>query len=82
MFLHILLGSIHIIPFCRDASLMVMRRRIQGLSPEEIKHIPKEELDIPITMEDFKAALKKVSKTVSEADLEKYKKWMLEFGSS
>ena len=68
--------------YFRDASLMVMRRRIQGLTPEEIKNIPKEELDIPITMEDFKAALKKVSKTVSEADLEKYKKWMLEFGSS
>lgn len=61
---------------------MVMRRRIQGLTPEEIRNIPKEELDIPITMDDFQGALKKVSKTVSEADLKKYQEWMQEFGSS
>ena len=66
----------------RDASLMVMRRRIMGLTPEQIRNIPKEELDIPIAMEDFKEALRKVSKTVSEADLKKYKEWMTEFGSS
>ena len=62
--------------------MMVMRRRIQGLTPEEIKNIPKEELDIPITMEDFQGALKKVSKSVSEADIKKYKDWMTEFGST
>lgn len=67
---------------CRDASMMVMRRRIQGLTPEEIRSIPKEELDIPITMEDFIGALKKVSKSVSEADIKKYKEWMEEFGST
>eukprot|EP00112_Aurelia_sp_Birch-Aquarium-sp1_P013259 Seg2808.1 transcript_id=Seg2808.1/GoldUCD/mRNA.D3Y31 product="Katanin p60 ATPase-containing subunit A1" protein_id=Seg2808.1/GoldUCD/D3Y31 len=67
---------------CRDASMMVMRRRIQGLTPEQIKNIPKEELDIPITMEDFRGALKKVSKSVSEADIKKYTDWMTEFGST
>ncbi|TSL47561.1 Katanin p60 ATPase-containing subunit A1 [Bagarius yarrelli] len=66
---------------CRDASLMAMRRRIEGLTPEEIRNIPRDEMHLPTTMEDFEAALKKVSKSVSAADLEKYEKWIAEFGS-
>ena len=54
---------------------------IAGLSPEEIRAIPKAELNMPITEEDFKLALQKVSKSVSEQDIEKYVKWMEEFGS-
>lgn len=66
---------------CRDAAMMSMRRRIEGLKPEEIRNIPKEELMAPTTMDDFNIATKHVSKTVSNADLEKYEKWMSEFGS-
>uniref|UniRef100_A0A3B4G5V9 Katanin p60 ATPase-containing subunit A-like 1 n=2 Tax=Pundamilia nyererei TaxID=303518 RepID=A0A3B4G5V9_9CICH len=66
---------------CRDASMMAMRRRIQGLSPEEIRALSKEELQMPVTMEDFTLTLKKISKSVSAADLEKYDAWMAEFGS-
>ncbi|KAF7657564.1 hypothetical protein LDENG_00025290 [Lucifuga dentata] len=66
---------------CRDASMMAMRRRIQGLSPEEIRALSKEELQMPVTMEDFTLTLKKISKSVSAADLEKYHAWMAEFGS-
>jgi katanin p60 ATPase-containing subunit A1 len=66
----------------RDAAMMSMRRRIDGLKPEEIRNIPREELVTPTTMEDFEQALRNVSKTVSSADLEKYEKWMAEFGSS
>eukprot|EP00918_Siedleckia_nematoides_P098148 GHVU01214866.1.p1 GENE.GHVU01214866.1~~GHVU01214866.1.p1 ORF type:complete len:157 (+),score=37.43 GHVU01214866.1:157-627(+) len=66
---------------CRDAAMMAMRRRIHGLRPDEIRNIPKEELDLPTTMEDFKQAMIKVSKSVSAADLEKYVEWMTEFGS-
>ncbi|KAI4904363.1 hypothetical protein NFI96_028921 [Prochilodus magdalenae] len=66
---------------CRDASLMAMRRRIEGLTPEEIRNISKDEMHMPTTMEDFETALKKVSKSVSAADLEKYEKWIAEFGS-
>uniref|UniRef100_A0A8C6P3I7 Katanin p60 (ATPase containing) subunit A 1 n=1 Tax=Nothobranchius furzeri TaxID=105023 RepID=A0A8C6P3I7_NOTFU len=66
---------------CRDASLMAMRRRIEGLSPEEIRNISRDEMHMPTTMEDFESALKKVSKSVSAADLEKYEKWIEEFGS-
>ncbi|XP_042315223.1 katanin p60 ATPase-containing subunit A-like 1 isoform X1 [Sceloporus undulatus] len=67
---------------CRDASLMAMRRRINGLSPEEIRALSKEELLMPVTKGDFELALKKISKSVSAADLEKYEKWMSEFGSA
>ncbi|XP_061560487.1 katanin p60 ATPase-containing subunit A1 isoform X2 [Phycodurus eques] len=66
---------------CRDASLMAMRRRIEGLTPEEIRNISRDEMHMPTTMEDFEAALRKVSKSVSAADLEKYEKWIEEFGS-
>uniref|UniRef100_A0A8D2ZK80 Katanin p60 ATPase-containing subunit A1 n=1 Tax=Scophthalmus maximus TaxID=52904 RepID=A0A8D2ZK80_SCOMX len=66
---------------CRDASMMAMRRRIQGLSPEEIRALSKDELQMPVTMEDFTLTLKKISKSVAAADLEKYEGWMAEFGS-
>lgn len=61
--------------------MMAMRRLIEGKRPDEIKNLAKEELNLPTTMDDFLTALKKVSKSVSEADLEKYEKWMTEFGS-
>ncbi|KAF1376193.1 hypothetical protein PFLUV_G00207740 [Perca fluviatilis] len=66
---------------CRDASLMAMRRRIEGLTPEEIRNISRDEMHMPTTMEDFESSLKKVSKSVSKSDLEKYEKWIEEFGS-
>lgn len=66
---------------CRDASLMAMRRRIEGLTPEEIRNLSREEMHMPTTMEDFEMALKKVSKSVSAADIERYEKWIFEFGS-
>ncbi|KAK7120744.1 hypothetical protein R3I94_020661 [Phoxinus phoxinus] len=66
---------------CRDASMMAMRRRIQGLSLEEIRGLSKDELQMPVTMEDFELTLKKISKSVSASDLEKYETWMSEFGS-
>ena len=65
----------------RDASMMAMRRLIEGKRPDEIKNLAKEELELPTTYEDFQSALKKCSKSVSAADLEKYEKWMGEFGS-
>ncbi|XP_039179547.1 katanin p60 ATPase-containing subunit A-like 1 isoform X1 [Crotalus tigris] len=67
---------------CRDASLMAMRRRINGLSPEEIRALSKEDLQMPVMKGDFDLALKKISKSVSAADLEKYEQWMSEFGST
>ncbi|UYV81424.1 KATNA1 [Cordylochernes scorpioides] len=67
---------------CRDASMMAMRRRIAGLSPEEIRNLSKEDLELPVTAEDFEEAVRKINKSVSKEDLEKYDKWMTEFGST
>jgi len=61
--------------------MMAMRRLIEGKRPEEIRNLAKEELELPTTYDDFQSALKKCSKSVSSSDLEKYEKWMAEFGS-
>eukprot|EP00090_Calanus_glacialis_P040471 TRINITY_DN7058_c0_g1_i1.p1 TRINITY_DN7058_c0_g1~~TRINITY_DN7058_c0_g1_i1.p1 ORF type:complete len:518 (+),score=178.48 TRINITY_DN7058_c0_g1_i1:237-1790(+) len=67
---------------CRDASMMSMRRRIAGLKPSEIRSLGRDELDMPVTKQDFLEAVQKCNKSVSKEDLEKYEKWMEEFGSS
>ncbi|XP_055382873.1 katanin p60 ATPase-containing subunit A-like 1 [Condylostylus longicornis] len=67
---------------CRDASMMSMRRKIAGLKPEQIKQLAKEEIDLPVSTQDFLEAIAKCNKSVSRQDLEKYEKWMREFGSS
>ncbi|KAI5645809.1 ATPase family associated with various cellular activities (AAA) domain-containing protein [Phthorimaea operculella] len=67
---------------CRDASMMSMRRKIAGLKPEQIKQLAKEELDLPVTKQDFVEAISKCNKSVSKGDIQKYLHWMSEFGSS
>ncbi|XP_065223642.1 katanin p60 ATPase-containing subunit A-like 1 isoform X2 [Planococcus citri] len=67
---------------CRDAAMMSMRRKIAGLRPDQIKQIPREELDLPVSAQDFREALAKCNKSVSKEDLDKYEKWMNEFGST
>lgn len=67
---------------CRDASMMSMRRKIAGLKPEQIRQLATEEVDLPVSTQDFTEAIAKCNKSVSKQDLEKYEKWMREFGSS
>jgi len=67
---------------CRDASMMSMRRKIAGLKPMEIRSLNQDELDMPVTKQDFMEAVQKCNKSVSKEDLEKYEKWMEEFGST
>lgn len=67
---------------CRDASMMSMRRKIAGLTPEEIRNLPKAELELPVSPDDFREAIKRINKSVSKEDLETYEKWMAEFGST
>eukprot|EP01113_Clastostelium_recurvatum_P033220 TRINITY_DN4367_c0_g1_i3.p1 TRINITY_DN4367_c0_g1~~TRINITY_DN4367_c0_g1_i3.p1 ORF type:complete len:312 (-),score=83.79 TRINITY_DN4367_c0_g1_i3:12-947(-) len=67
---------------CRDASFMAMRRRIKGLTPEEIRNLAKEEMDLPVSMADFDMALTKVQSSVSKQDIVNHEKWMAEFGST
>lgn len=62
--------------------MMSMRKKIAGLKPDQIRQLPKEELDLPVSAEDFDEAVERCNKSVSQEDLEKYEKWMGEFGSS
>ncbi|KAG5458720.1 MAG: hypothetical protein BJ554DRAFT_1004 [Olpidium bornovanus] len=71
---------------------MSMRRRIRGLTPNEIKALSKglpnafsffaEELEFPMTKDDFDQALVKIQPSVSQADLKRFKAWMDEYGST
>ena len=65
----------------RDAALMAMRRKIIGKSPSEIRLIKREEVDLPVTGDDFHEAVTKTKKSVSDADIKKFEEWMSEYGS-
>jgi SpoVK/Ycf46/Vps4 family AAA+-type ATPase len=70
--------------FSRDAAMMQMRRITENLSMTEIQNIAqnlKEQLQLPTKMEDFTNAISKISSSVSKEMLEKYDKWMKDFGS-
>ncbi|XP_019448125.1 PREDICTED: katanin p60 ATPase-containing subunit A1-like isoform X1 [Lupinus angustifolius] len=68
---------------CRDASLNGMRRKIAGKTRDEIKNMPKDEIsNDPVAMCDFEEALKKVQRSVSQADIDRHEKWFHEFGSA
>lgn len=67
---------------CRDASMMAMRRAIEGKTPAEIKCLSKDQMEMPVTQRDFEAAISKVQSSVSEADIAKHMKWKDEFGAS
>jgi katanin p60 ATPase-containing subunit A1 len=72
---------------CRDAAMMPMRRNLMkmrakgGINSEVVDKI-KNEVDVPISFNDFKEALSNTSKSVSNQDLERYKKWMDQFGAT
>mmetsp|Transcript_13117 Transcript_13117/g.16808 ORF Transcript_13117/g.16808 Transcript_13117/m.16808 type:complete len:547 (-) Transcript_13117:238-1878(-) len=75
---------------CRDAAMMGVRRvmaaaRERGLQGSAIQAElmnNKDQLQTAVTMEDFITAAKKVSKSVGEQDLKRYRDWMEEFGSA
>ncbi|XP_059607752.1 katanin p60 ATPase-containing subunit A1 [Phlebotomus argentipes] len=66
---------------CRDAAMMTIRRKITGCSPSEIRQIRREEVDLPITTQDFRDAMARTRKSVSMNDVARFEKWMDEFGS-
>ena len=43
--------------------MMSMRRAIDGLSPEEIRNLPKDKLNLPVSKDDFMAAIKKINRS-------------------
>lgn len=71
---------------CREAAMFPMRRKMLeiqkkgGLNTEAIQKL-KQEINIPITMQDLEEALKNVGRSVSNDDMEAFDKWKAEFGS-
>lgn len=65
---------------------MQMRRKLENNTGDILNLINnpsfQKDLDAPITMNDFKQALKNISKSVSCLDLEAYVKWTNEFKSN
>ena len=67
---------------CRDAAMMPMRRKLLSSTFDINKiHNMQEEIDVPLTMQDFIDALKNISKSVSQDQLTAYAEWMKQFGS-
>ena len=70
-----------IMSFCRDAALMSMRKVIKDKSPDEIKLLSKDDLEKPVTMEDFNEALERTCRTVKPEDAAKHENWIDLYGS-
>ena len=70
-----------IMAFCRDAALMSMRKVIQDKSPEEIKMLSKDDLEKPVTMEDFNEALERTCCTVNPKEAAMHEDWIKQYGS-
>jgi len=66
---------------CRDAAMMNMRRKISGRSPDEIKAMKKEDIELPITQKDFDEAISRCKRSVSDSDIKRYEKWLKQYGS-
>eukprot|EP01095_Lingulamoeba_sp_RSL-Kostka_P003393 TRINITY_DN14381_c0_g1_i1.p1 TRINITY_DN14381_c0_g1~~TRINITY_DN14381_c0_g1_i1.p1 ORF type:complete len:501 (+),score=180.44 TRINITY_DN14381_c0_g1_i1:55-1557(+) len=67
---------------CRDASLMGLRDKVQGLSAEEIKNLPKEDVDLPITRHNLLESFNRISCSVNQEEIKKHEKFQEELGSS
>ena len=74
---------------CREASLMQMRRKLMKtcgkLNFTVIKSNPSmlmNELDAPVSQDDFELAIKNISKSVSKNDIEKYEKFTEEYSNN
>ncbi|CAK1546262.1 unnamed protein product [Leptosia nina] len=66
----------------RDASMMTMRRKIAGKSPEQIRRLKRSELEAPVSKADLEAAIEKTRRTVTQADVARYSSWMQKHGCS
>merc|ERR1719215_428284 len=70
---------------CREAAMMGLRKRMAKARQEGIPlakmQALKDELDVPVMQPDFLEAVKNVSKSVGNEDLQHFADWMKEFGS-
>ncbi len=62
--------------------MMPSRRRFKDLTLDQIKKLPKEQLQENPSMSDLLAAATSVPRTVSDVELGRYDEWMEEFGSA
>eukprot|EP01117_Protostelium_nocturnum_P015562 TRINITY_DN6052_c0_g3_i3.p1 TRINITY_DN6052_c0_g3~~TRINITY_DN6052_c0_g3_i3.p1 ORF type:complete len:423 (+),score=167.36 TRINITY_DN6052_c0_g3_i3:626-1894(+) len=67
---------------CRDASFMSMRRRINGLGLDAIRNLKKEEIDAPMTLEDFQLSMSKINSSVGETVIKQHSDWSEKFGAT
>eukprot|EP00958_Prasinococcus_capsulatus_P007654 scaffold706_cov418-Prasinococcus_capsulatus_cf.AAC.22 len=67
---------------CRDAALNGMRRKIAGKTAQQIREMKKDDVDDPITDQDFDEALRKISASVAADDIKRHENFLKEFGSS
>eukprot|EP00966_Prymnesium_polylepis_P082317 1906194-Prymnesium_polylepis.1 len=73
-------ADLHLV--CRDASMMTMRKAVEGRSPQEIVRLKEEGLlDGEISADDFTEALRRTPASVSPDELHSYAQWDAEFGS-
>merc|ERR1712151_608774 len=70
---------------CREAAMMGLRKRMAKARKEGIPlakmQALKDEVDVPVMQTDFLEAVKNVSKSVGNDDLQTFADWMKEFGS-
>lgn len=67
---------------CRDASMVPMRRALEGKGVEEIIKMKQEgELTFIMSQRDFEEPFKKVKPSVGQDDHTRYEDWTKEFGS-
>merc|ERR1719444_99763 len=69
---------------CREAAMMGLRKQMAKARQEGIPlakmQALKDEVDVPIMQPDFLEAIKNVSKSVGNEDLQHFADWMKEFG--
>lgn len=67
---------------CRDAAMMSMRRLIKNRGLDEIRTLSKNDLDKPITAEDFDESIERCKKSCSDIEVGRYKSWIDKHGST
>ena len=74
-------ADLHLV--CRDASLMPMRRAVEGKSPEEIVVLQAEgKLDGEVSASDFRRAMRRTPASVAAEEIRAYELWNTKYGSS